>query len=83
MPSAKEYPGTTRNRMDCLRQNLASKGITLLGTDSATIEYQGVRLSVNYDEPKQLLKIDILQRPEFIPESLIWGFIDNSVQQCP
>jgi len=68
--------------MDCLWQNLISKGIAQQSSDSATMEYMGVKLSMNYDEPTQLLKIDILDKPIFIPESLIWQFIDSSVQQC-
>jgi len=68
--------------MDCLWQNLISKGIAQQSSDSATMEYMGVKLSMNYDEPTQLLKIDILDRPIFIPESLIWQFIDSSVEQC-
>ena len=69
--------------MDCLRQSLTSKGITPQGDDTATIEYQGVKLSVSYDEANQVLNLNILEKPAYVPESLIWGLIDNSVQQCP
>ena len=83
MGNSKEYPATTRSRMDCLWQNLIAKGIAQQSSDSATLEYSGVKLSVNYDEPAQLLKVDILDKPVFVPESLIWQFIDSSVEKCP
>jgi hypothetical protein len=83
MANSKEYPGTTRSRMDCLRQKLAAKGIVIPNSDTVTAEYMGVNLSINYQEPSQLLKIDIVQKPVFMPESLIWGFIDNAVGECP
>jgi hypothetical protein len=84
MAGSKQYTGMARQRMDCLEQSLKSKGVTPQGSpDSAIIEYQGVKLSVRYDESNQLLKLDILEKPAYIPEALIWGFIDASVQQCP
>ena len=83
MATSKEYTGIARQRMDCLRQSLTSKGITPQGEDTATVEYQGVKLSLSYDEANQVLKLNILEKPAYVPESLIWGLIDNSVQQCP
>lgn len=82
MPSSREYSGMARSHVDCLRQNLQSKGITVQGGDNATVEYEGVKLSINYDESKQALQIEILEKPAFIPESLIWGFVDSTVKQC-
>ena len=83
MPNSKEYSSITRSRMDCLRQNLAAKGIMVPNADNVNAEYMGVHLSINYDEANQLLKVDIVDKPVFMPESLIWGFIDNAVAQCP
>ena len=82
MASSKEYPATTRSRVDCLWQNLISKGIAQQSSDSATIEYSGVKVSVNYNEPAQLLRIEILDKPTFVPDSLIWQLIDSSVENC-
>jgi hypothetical protein len=84
MAASKEYTGIARQRMNRLWQGLRSTGITPESSgDSGTIEYQGVKLSVSYDEANQVLKLDILEKPAYIPESLIWGFIDNSIQQYP
>jgi hypothetical protein len=84
MAGSKEYTGIAPQRMDCLEQSLRSQGVTPQGSrDSMTIEYQGVKLAVRYNESNQLLKLDILEKPAYIPEALIWGFIDTSVQWCP
>ncbi len=82
MASPKEYVGISRNTLECLKKDLQSMGITPPAGDNGTIEYQGVQLSVTYTEAAEKLSIGILNRPSFVPESLVWQLLDARVQKC-
>jgi hypothetical protein len=82
MPDAKEYSGITANRLQALRNELQSMGITPPGGSSGTITYQGVKLGIDYLAADQKLFIRIAEKPPFIPESLIWQLLDARVEKC-
>ena len=82
MADVKEYEGITESGLDNLRKDLQSVGITPPQGNSGTIEYQGVKLAINYDPPSQKLTLNIVEKPIFIPESLIWQMLDGRIQKC-
>lgn len=82
MAEEKEYPGINRSTLDCLKKDLQSMGIAPPEGDSGVIEYQGVKLSITYTEPAAKLSIQILNKPSFVPESLVWQLLDGRIQKC-
>lgn len=82
MAEEKEYSSIARAALDCLKQDLQSMGVAPPEGDSGTISYQGVKLSISYDASSEKLKIGILQKPAFVPESLVWQLLDGRVQKC-
>ncbi|MGH9397981.1 MAG: hypothetical protein ACRD18_14170 [Terriglobia bacterium] len=82
MADTKEYQGITENGLGILKKDLQSMGITPPDGDSGTIEYQGVKLGVDFVRVAQKLTIRILEKPSFVPESLVWQLLDGRVQKC-
>ena len=82
MADGKEYSGVTESALQSLRQNLQELGITAPEGNSGTITYQGVKLAIDYSPASQNLSLRILEKPAFIPESLIWQMLDARVQKC-
>ena len=82
MAEAKEYAGITRATMDCLKLRYQPQDMTSFDGDRGTLEHHGVRVSVAYIEAEQKLKIDIIEKPFFIPEDLVWTLLDNAVKGC-
>lgn len=82
MAGAKDYKGITQKGLGILKKDLESMGITPPEGDSGTIEYQGVKLGVDFAAAAQKLTIRILEKPPFVPESLIWQLLDGRVQKC-
>jgi hypothetical protein len=82
MAETKEYVGITRATLDCLRQRLESRGIIPPAGDSGTFEQQGVKVSLMYIEAEGTLQFDIVERPFFVPEDLVWTLLDGAVRGC-
>ncbi|MGH9358842.1 MAG: hypothetical protein ACRD22_05810 [Terriglobia bacterium] len=82
MSDVKEYSGVTERGLENLRRDLQSIGITPPQENSGTIEYQGVKLAINYGPADQKLTVRILEKPAFIPESLVWQMLDGRIQKC-
>ncbi len=82
MAQQKDYPNIEPKTLDCLKSELQSMGITPPEGDSGTIDYQGVKLQVTYQASAQTLSVEMLQKPVFIPESLVWQLLDGRVQRC-
>lgn len=82
MPDSKDYDGTSRDALNCIRKDLEGMGIILPEADSGTIEYQGVKLSITYNETDQKLAVKILQKPSFVPEVMLWQLLETKIQKC-
>src|SRR4051794_2162516 len=81
MPDCKNYGGITRDELNLLRGDLKREGITIPEGDQVSFSGpQGIQLEATYDENKQTLRICIIKKPFFIPESMIWQFIDAGVE---
>jgi len=82
MPDNKEYGGTSRDILNCIRKDLAGMGINMPEGDDGTIEYQGVKLFVSYFEAHQKLSVKILAKPVFVPEAMLWQLLEARIQRC-
>lgn len=82
MADGKEYSGVTEAGIQSLRQSLQELGITVPEGDSGVVTYQGVKLGIDYAQADQKLSLKILEKPAFIPESLIWQMLDARVQKA-
>ncbi len=82
MADSKDYDGIARPALDCLKNDLRSMGIDPPSGDTGTIEYQGVKLSITYVAGSQKLSIQIVNKPAFVPESLVWQLLDGRIQKC-
>lgn len=78
MPEYKEYKGITRAEVANLRTYLAKEKIVVPEGDDVAIEGPfGIKLRVIYDEPQEILKVRITEKPFYVPESQIWKIIDE------
>lgn len=82
MADTKDYTGISASTLECLKTDLRSMGINPPDGDSGTVEYQGVKLSINYDSGHQTLSVHIISKPAFVPESLVWQLLDGRIQKC-
>lgn len=82
MAAEKEYPDVTEAALGELKQELQSMGIEAPAGTSGVIEYQGVKLSLEFTPAAQKLAIRILQKPPFIPENLIWQLLDARINKA-
>ncbi len=80
MDGSKRFEGITPEILDRLKQGLLQKGIKPFEGDSGTIEAMGVKLSVDYHSAEQALDIRILEKPAFIPESLVWAQVEGPIK---
>ncbi len=78
MPDCKHYGGIIRAELGHLREDLAKEGITIPSCDDVTVKRPyGIRLQAIYDENKETLKICIIKKPFYIPESEVWKIVDT------
>lgn len=82
MDESREYSGVTATALECLKADMRSKGIKTPEGSSGKIEHMGVSLSVDYLEAELKLVVRILGKPPFIPEQMVWGFLDPVVKGC-
>lgn len=78
MPEFKRYGGISRAELKKLREDLAAEGVVVPVGDDVEIKAPfGVELRATYDEAKETLKISIVKKPFFVPESEIWKIVDT------
>ncbi len=80
MASCKRYGGITRAELTHLRADLAKEGVMVPKGDDVSVKGPyNIELQATYDELKETLKICIVKKPFFVPESEIWKIIDAAV----
>jgi len=79
--NCKEYPGITREALHKFREQSEKSGQPLPPGDSFVIEKSGVKLSVEYLEAAQTLKMCIVEKPGFIPDSMVWAIVDDQMRR--
>jgi hypothetical protein len=78
MPDCKYYGGITKDELVHLRKDLAREGVNVPAGDDVTVQGPyGIRLQATYDEAKETLKICIIKKPFYVPESEIWKIVDT------
>ena len=82
MDNCKESPGITRESVNKFREQSEKSGQPLPPGDSFVIEKSGVKLSVEYIEATQTLKACILEKPGFIPDSMVWAVVDDQMRRA-
>ncbi len=81
MPDCKQYGGITREELNHLRKDLEKEGISLPVGDEVKVKGPyGIELTAVYNEEKETLKICIIKKPFFVPESEIWKIVDTGVE---
>lgn len=80
MPDCRRYEGVTAEKMEQVKQGLLRSGIKPPDGPSGTIEAMGVKVSVNYVAADQALDVCIIEKPMFIPDTLIWAQIESPLK---
>lgn len=80
MADCRRYEGVTAEKMEQVKQGLLRSGIKLPDGPSGMIEAMGVKVSVNYVAADQALDVCIIERPGFIPDTLIWAQIESPLK---
>jgi hypothetical protein len=79
--NCKEYIGVSRQALAKFREQSEKSGQPLPPGDSYVIEKSGIKLSVEYIEADQTLKMCILEKPGFIPDSMVWAVVDDQMRR--
>ncbi len=78
MVDHKEFKNISRERLTGVRTSLAKQGIAIPNGDDVEVAGPlGVKLRAIYDEPKKTLRLEIIDKPIFIPKSQIWKVVDR------
>jgi len=80
MADCRRYEGVTEEKMERVKQGLQRNGITLPDGPNGMIEAMGVRVSVSYVAADQALDVCIVDKPSFIPDTLIWAQIESPLK---
>ena len=80
MDDCRRFEGITPEKLEGLKQGLQQKGIKLPEGGNGIIEAMGVKLSVNYLAAENAIDICILEKPAFIPASLVWSQVEGPLK---
>lgn len=80
MPDCRRFEGVTAEKMEQLKQGLIKSGIKPPDGPAGVIEAMGVKLSVSYVAAEQALDVCIMEKPAFIPDTLIWAQIESPLK---
>ena len=75
--NCKDYTGVTRATLERWRQEAARSGDPLPDGDSFTFQKSGVTISASYNEAAETATICIVEKPAFIPESMVWSILES------
>ena len=80
MKSFKRYPGITRSEFGRVKIDARKEGIQFPEGDVGEVEYNGIVISFGYSDITMTLSACIEKKPLWMPESLIWQFLDSATQ---
>lgn len=80
MDDCRRFEGITPEKLESLRQGLQQKGVKLPEGGSGIIESMGVKISVSYVAAENALDICIVEKPAFIPSSLVWSQVEGPLK---
>ncbi|HEY6292365.1 MAG TPA: hypothetical protein VI455_12515 [Terriglobia bacterium] len=76
MDDCRRYEGITPEKLEQLKQRMLDSGIQPPEGDGGLVEAMGVKVSVSYLAVEQALSVCIVERPVFIPASLVWAQLE-------
>lgn len=77
MPDSKQYGGINRAELAKLKKDLANEGVVVPDGDDVEVSGPfGIKLQAVYNEAKETLKISIVKKPFYIPETEVWKIVD-------
>jgi hypothetical protein len=79
--NCKDYTCVTRDAINRWREEAARAGTPLPDGDSFTVEKSGVKISANYSEVTQIATVCIVEKPAFLPESMVWSIIEATFKR--
>lgn len=78
MAKKKEIENVSRERLNTFRAKMKGYGVTVPHGDDVAIDAPlGVKMHAKYDEIAQVLTLEIIEKPMFVPESQIWSIVDS------
>lgn len=78
MADSKEFGGITREKLDGIRKALAKRGVTVPAGDDVEVEGPfGVKLRAVFNEAKEILRLQITDKPIFVTENQIWKVVEQ------
>jgi|HubBroStandDraft_1064217.scaffolds.fasta_scaffold1326042_1 hypothetical protein len=80
MDDCRRFEGITPEKLDRLKQGLEKSGIKVPETGNGIIEAMGVKLSVTYVAAENALDVCILDKPMFIPSSVVWAQVEGPLK---
>ena len=79
MAKIKEISNITREKLNGFRGKMKKFGVEVPeGDDVEGKAPLGVKMRATYFEASETLKLEILEKPAFIPEAQIWNIIDGA-----
>jgi hypothetical protein len=82
MPCAKQtFTSVTQQQFDCIANKASSNGLAISG-NSGIASKSGFEVSWNFDPANQVLEIQALKEPFFVPCSKINSTIHDIVDEC-
>lgn len=78
--NCKDYTGVTRETLNRWREDAARTGTPLPPGDNFTVSKSGVTISAAYDETTQTATVCIVDKPAFVPESMVWSIIEANLK---
>ncbi|GEM_PF-1128214 len=79
--NCREFTGISRDAVNKFREQVEKAGQPLPPGDSYTIERSGVKLSVDYTEVSETLRLCIVEKPGFIPDSMVWSIVEDQMRR--
>ena len=78
MAKTKEITGVDRDRLNAFRGKMKKLGVEVPEGDDVEVKAPfGVKMRATYNEDAQILTLEILDKPIFVPESQIWTVVDS------
>lgn len=80
MDDCRRFEGITPEKLAKLKETLEKGGIKVPEGGNGIIAAMGVKVSVSYVEAENVLTICILDKPAFIPSSLVWSQVEGPLR---
>ena len=80
MDDCRRFEGITLEKLENLKRGLQQRGIKLPEGGNGIIEAMGVKLSVNYLAAENAIDICIIEKPAFIPSSVVWAQVEGPLK---